>query len=99
MPLFEGLKFPRNASYLNKALITVAQFDIIDTPEWVDPYFLDLSEGSPYSDNFEECSFESTWFLANSSAIIWIYVLHFALFLVYVLIKVFCSMTGKLRSL
>ena len=97
--MFEKLKFPRNASYLNSAMISVAQFDIIDTPNWVDPYFFDLGESSPYSEKFAECDFESTWFLANSSTIIWIYIVNFAVFLVYLLIVVFSSLTGKLRPL
>ena len=53
-PLFQNLKFPNNANAMNKELVSVAGFDIINTPEWVDPYVIDLGDdGEPYSYNFE----------------------------------------------
>ena len=59
-PMFERLKFPSNAVTMNRSMIAVATFDIINTEEWIDPYVIGLGEGSPFSSNFEECGYEST---------------------------------------
>ena len=87
-PMFEDLKFPNNASSLNGNFIKVASFDIINTPEWIDHYVIDLGDdGEPFSYNFEQCGFDTTWLLANSSFIIWTWLLNFALFGSYFLVR------------
>ena len=56
-------------------------------------------EGSPLSTNFEQCGFETTWFLRNSSTTIWIYCLQIVVFLVYLLIKAIYERCGRLQAL
>ena len=47
-------------------------FDIINTQMWVDPNFVTWDDdGTPFSSSFEECGFDTTWFLHNSSTIVW----------------------------
>ena len=99
MPMFERLKFPSNAVTMNQSLITVATFDIIKTEEWIDPYVIGLGEGSPFSPNFEECGYESTWILANSSVILWMYSLNAVVLVLFLLVLVVNSKTGKFGSL
>ena len=53
VPMFAALKFPNNASALNRQLISVANFEVINTSEWVDLYLFYFGEGSPFSYNFE----------------------------------------------
>ena len=99
-PLFQNLKFPNNASAMNKELISVADFDIINTPEWIDPYVIDLGDdGEPFSYNFEQCGFETTWFFANSSVKIWMYLVNFALFVIYLLVNECSKRTGMMKPL
>ena len=97
VPLFVRLKFPANAQTLNQSLIQVVTFDIVNTKQWIDPLFVTWGDnGTPFSHTFEECGFETTWFLHNSSTIVWIYILHFALFLVYLLVKAIYRRCGRL---
>ena len=88
-PMFEKLKFPNNASLLNGHFIKVASFDLINTPEWIDPYvMIDLGDdGEPFSYNFEQCGYDTTWFLSNSSFLVWTWVLNAALFVTYFLVR------------
>ena len=84
LPLFELLRFPSNAATMNRGVALVANFDIINTEEWVDnPYILDKGEEYSFSGTFEECGFESTQFLSNSSFMAWCYIFNFAFFIIY----------------
>ena len=98
-PMFEKLKFPNNASTLNGHFIKVASFDIINTPEWIDHYLIDLGDdGEPFSHRFEECEFETTWFLDNSSVVVWIWVLNTAFFVAYLMVRECAQRCGILKS-
>ena len=98
--MFERLKFPNNTSEMNSALVKVAGFDLINTGEWVDPYVIDLGDdGSPFSHSMEECGYETTWMLGNSSFIVWTLALNAALFLVYLFLSILCYKTGRCASL
>ena len=66
----------------------MASFDIINTKDWIDHYVIDLGDdGEPFSYKFEQCGFDTTWLLANSSFIIWTWLLNFALFGSYFLVR------------
>lgn len=55
--------------------------------------------GTAYSYNLEKFGLDSTWFVANSSSIVWIYTLHAAVFLtVFLLVKEVNRCTGRLAS-
>ena len=97
--MFQGLKFPNNASEMNKSLIKIAGFDLIDTEKWIDPYIIDLGEGSPFSYNFEQCDYETEWLLGNSSFIVWTYVLNIAGFLMFLLLSLLSYKTRRCASL
>lgn len=100
LPMFERLKFPNNASKLNKNLIKIAGFDLVNTGEWVDPYFIDLGDdGSPFTYAMEECGYETQWLLGNSSFIVWTLVINAAVFLFYLLLSLLCYKTGRCASL
>ena len=74
-------------------------FDIVNTSELIDPWFVTWDDnGTPYSFNFEECGFETTWFLYNSSPIVWIYCLHIVMFLVFLLVKAIFRRCGRLQA-
>ena len=100
LPMFERLKFPNNASEMNRRLIKVAGFDLVNTGEWVDPHIIDLGdEGSPFSYSLEECGYETKWLLGNSSFIVWILVLNAVAFLIYLLMSLLSYKTGRCASL
>ena len=99
LPMFKLLKFPNNASEMNKGLFKVAGLDLIDTGKYLDPYVIDLGEGSPFSYNFEECGYETKWLLGNSSFIVWTYALNGAVFLMFLLLSLLSYTTGRFVSL
>ena len=99
-PMFESLKFPNNASAFNKGLVEVATYDIIPTQDWIDPLIIGRGlEGEPFSYNFEQCGFESTHILSNSSVILWLYALNGATLVFFIIVVVFHNRTGCLASL
>ena len=54
LPMFEQLKFPNNASEMNRNLVEFANFDLINTSDWIDPEFIDFGdEGSPFTYSLE----------------------------------------------
>ena len=57
-PLYKRVKFPANAVIVNQALMQIANFDLINTADWIDPYIYDLPEGDAYNINFEQCGYE-----------------------------------------
>ena len=75
-------------------------FDIINTQLWVDPWLVTWDdEGGPLSSSFEECGFETSWFLQNSSVTVWLYCLHILMLLVYFLVRAIYRRFGKLQTL
>ena len=62
------------------------------------PYILDKGEEYSFSGTFEECGFESTQFLSNTSFMLWCYALNFAFFIIYLLVKAFNWLTGCMGS-
>lgn len=86
---------------MNQGLVEIVTFDIINTQLWLDPWFVNWNaeEGSPLSYNFEGCGFETTWFLLNSSATVWIYCLHIVMFLAYLLVAAIFRRFGRLQAL
>lgn len=95
--LFEDVKFPFNSSVINKVLVDIATFDIINTEEWIDPSVVTWGEGIPFSYNFEQTGLETTWMLANSSAVVWMYLFHVALLLLFLPFRLFSKVTGTLN--
>lgn len=85
--MFERVKFPNNAQTFNGSLIGVANFEMINTSEWIDSHLVTWEDGNPFSNSFEECGVETTWLLANSSVIMWLYSLNLAVFIVYLLVR------------
>ena len=81
---------------MNKSLIQVVTFDIINTQQWFDPSFVTWDDGTPHSINLAECGFDTIWSLHNSSTIVWIYCLYFVMFLVYLLIRAIYGRCGRL---
>ena len=100
LPMFERLKFPNNALEMNRRLIKVAGFDLVNTGEWVDPYVIDLGdEGRPFSYSYEECGYETTWLFGNSSFIVWTLILNAVAFLIYLFMALLTYKTGRCASL
>ena len=99
-PMFQNLKFPNNASALNEKLTSIASFDIINTPDWIDHYIIDLGDdGEPFSYNFEQCGFDTTWFLSNSSVVVWTWSVNIVLLGAYFLIRECAKRVGIFKSL
>ena len=96
-PMFEKLKTPANALSLNKFLISIATFDLVDTGKWVDPLLYDyLPQEMPYSLNFGQCGFDSMWLIVNNSFFLWLYISHFvAILLVFLPVWAVFRYTGK----
>ena len=44
VPMFELLKFPANSALMNQSMASIANFDIIETQDWVDPKIFDIGE-------------------------------------------------------
>ena len=97
--MFEALKTPANALAMNLFLIAIATFNLIDTQKWIDPLVYDyLPEDEAYSMNFKACGFEDRLLITNVSFYVWLYLLHFASILFFVLPIIILSRccSGKL---
>jgi len=58
-PMFSKLKFPANAMMFNQYLSYIANFDLINTAENIDPYFYYFPEDEAFSINFAQCGYEA----------------------------------------
>ena len=100
LPLFGQNNFPSNANIFNDHLLDIANFDIVNTEEWVDPHIYgEFPEKEPYRMSFERTGVESTLLLANVSVLIWMIVVHTVFILaIYIPVWLISRTCGKLES-
>ena len=82
LPMFEGLKFPANATMVIEYLIKVATFDLVPT-DLIDGEMFYWPETGPYSVNFEMAGTESLYFFANIGFVLYMIYYHVSIALVH----------------
>ena len=83
-PLYTNLNFPAITLIVNKILLNIAAFNLVDTKKYLDSHLYFLPEEDPYSQSFELCDYESTLLLENASSTVWMYNFHLAILIVFV---------------
>ena len=94
-PIYGSLKLPAIVLIFNEIMLTLAAFKFIDTGKHVDPNLFYLPETDPFSQSFEECDYESTLLLSNSSSTIWIYTLHVTMMILTTIVICFANKLCK----
>ena len=83
---------------MNKFLVEIAGFNIINTDEWIDPYvYGELPEKGSYYQSFEDAGYGDLLLISNVSFGLWLCIFNMAAFLIVCFpVWLFNKLTGKI---
>ena len=73
--------FPGSVLILNKILLKISSFRLIETKQMIDQHLYYFPEEDPFSPSFEVCSYDSNLLIGNASETVWMYKVNLIFFI------------------